>query len=148
VEINTASEAISFSQELEDGGAQFYQDLVRRYTEGKEIFLSFAKENASNVVQVRRAYYEVISDAIEACFSFGGIDTDDYSIDTRLPKDISYSDALRSAVAIEEKTVNFYSEAGEVSKSLMADVPRAFGIIVKKRDKRINRLRTLLKEGK
>jgi len=148
VEINTASEAISFSQELEDEGAQFYQDLARRYTEGKEIFLSFAKENASNVVQVRRAYYGVISDAIEACFSFGGIDTDDYSIDSRLPKDIIYSDALRAAVAIEEKTVSFYSEAGEVSKSLMADVPRAFGIIVKKRDKRINRLRTLLKEGK
>jgi len=148
VEINTASEAISFSQKLEDDGAQFYQDLARGHTEGKEVFLSFSKENAKNVVQVRRAYYGVISDAIEACFSFAGIDTDDYSIDTRLPKDMSYSDALRAAIAMEEKTVSFYSEAGEVSKSLMADVPRAFGIVVKKRDKRISRLRALLEEGK
>ena len=148
MEINTASEAISFSRKLEDEGAQFYQALARGHTQGKEVFLSFAKENAKNVAQIRRAYYGVISDAIEACFSFGGIDTDDYSIDTGLPKDISYCDALRAAVAIEEKTVSFYSEAGEVSKSLMADVPRAFGIIVKKRDERINRLRALLKEDK
>jgi len=148
VEINTASEAISFSQKLEDDGAHFYQDLAQRHTEGKELFLSLAKENAKNIVQVKRAYYGVISDAIEACFSFEGIDTDDYSIDTKLPKDMSYSDALRAAVAIEEKTVGFYSKAGEVSKSLMADVPRAFEIVVKKRDKRISRLRALLEEGK
>ncbi|MEE8195342.1 MAG: hypothetical protein V3T91_02905 [Candidatus Bipolaricaulota bacterium] len=147
MEINTASEAISFSQKLEDEGAQFYQDLAREHTQGKEVFLSFAKENAKNVVQIRRAYYGVISDAIEACFSFGRIDTNDYSIDTRLPKDMRYSDALRAAVAIEEKTVSFYSETGEVSKFLMADVPTAFGIIVKKRDKRISRLRALLEEG-
>jgi len=144
MELNTASEAISFSRELEGESAKFYENLAQRYVEGKEIFLSFAKENNKNIVQTERAYFGVISDALEGCFSFKGIDTDNYSIETTLSEGRSYVDALNVAVAVEEKIVKFYMDAAEVSKSLMADVPQAFERITKKRNERILKLRSLL----
>jgi len=145
--LNTASEAVSFSRELENESAKFYQNLAQRYAKGKEIFLSFAKENGKNVVQVERAYYGVITDAIEGCYSFGGIDTDNYSIETTLSEGKSYSDALSMAIALEEKITKYYLDAAEVSKALMADVPQAFERIAKKRNERILKLKSLLKEG-
>ncbi|MCK4353668.1 MAG: ferritin-like domain-containing protein [Dehalococcoidia bacterium] len=142
--LNTASEAVSFAKELETESAKFYENLAQRYAEGKEIFLSFAKENNKNIVQTERAYFGVISDAIEGCFSFKGIDTDNYSIETTLSEGRSYADALNMAVALEEKIVKFYTDAAEVSKSLMADVPQAFERIAKKRNERILKLKSLL----
>jgi len=147
MELNTASEAISFSRELEGESAKFYGNLARKYADEREEFLSFARENDKNITQVQRAYYGVISDALEGCFSFKGIDTDDYSIETKLPEGVSYADALRMAVAMEEKIVEFYMDAAEVSKSLMADVPRAFERVAKKRNERILKLKALVKEN-
>ena len=147
MKLNTASEAVSFSTELENESAEFYQDLAQRYAEDKDTFLSFAKENGRNVVQVQRAYYGVITDAIEGCYSFGGIDTDNYCIETTLSQGKSYSDALNMAIALEEKITKYYLDAAEVSKSLMADVPQAFGRIAKKRNERVFKLKSLLGEG-
>jgi len=147
MKLHTASETISFAKKLENESAKFYENLAQRYTEGKEISLSFAKENSKYIVQVERAYYEVITDAIEGCFSFEGIDTDNYSIETELLEGTSYSDALRMAIALEEKIIKFYLDTAKVSKSLMADVPRAFEMIAKKRNERIPKLKSLLKEA-
>jgi len=80
MELNTASETVSFARALETESAKFYENLAQKYAQGKEIFLSFAKENNKNIVQTERAYFGVISDALEGCFSFKGIDTDNYSI--------------------------------------------------------------------
>ena len=142
--LNTASEAVSLAKELETESAKFYENLAQKYAQGKEIFLSFSKENNKNIVQTERAYFGVISDAIEGCFSFKGIDTDNYSIETTLSEGRSYADALNMAVALGEKIVKFYVDAAEVSKSLMADVPQAFERIAKKRNERILKLKSLL----
>lgn len=147
MKLHTASETISFAKKLENESAKFYENLAQRYTEGKEISLSFAKENRKYIVQVERAYYEVITDAIEGCFSFEGIDTDNYSIETELLEGTSYSNALRMAIALEEKIIKFYLDTAKVSKSLMADVPRAFEKVAKKRNERIPKLKSLLKEA-
>jgi len=144
MELNTASETVSFARELETESAKFYENLAQKYAQGKEIFLSFAKENNKNIVQTERAYFGVISDALEGCFSFKGIDTDNYSIETTLSEGRSCADALNMAVAVEEKIVKFYMDAAEVSKSLMADVPQAFERITKKRNERILKLKSLL----
>ena len=144
MELNTASETVSFARELETESAKFYENLAQKYAQGKEIFLSFAKENNKNIVQAERAYFGVISDALEGCFSFKGIDTDNYSIETTLSEGRSYADALNMAVAVEEKIVKFYMDAAEVSRSLMADVPQAFERIAKKRNERILKLKSLL----
>jgi hypothetical protein len=142
--LNTASEVISFTKKLEEDSAKLYKDLSRRYTKDKDIFLSFAKENEKNIVQVERAYYGVITDAIEGCFSFT-IDPAKYSFKTELAQEASYSDALERVVEIEEKIIKFYSDAAEQSKSFMADVPRAFKMVAKKRGNRQLTLKSLLR---
>lgn len=141
--INTCSGAMSFAKELENESAKFYEDLAQRFTKEKDLFLSFAKENGEYITQIERAYYGVISDAIEGCFAFN-IDPEKYSMKTELSEQAGLPDVLKRALEIEEKMVHFYSDAAEQSKSLMADVPRAFKMVAKKRGKRQTVLQTLL----
>ncbi len=146
MEINTASAAISFARKLEEDSVKFYEDLSQRYSKGADVFLSFAKENRKNIVQIERAYYGVITDAIEGCFAFN-LNPDEYTLKTELAEEASFSEALDKAVEIEEKMIKFYSDAAEQSKSLMADVPRAFTLIARKREGRESKLRLLGEEG-
>ena len=141
--LNTASEVISFAKNLEESGRKFYEDLAQRYIEGRETLLSLAKENVRNIVEIERAYYGVITDAIEGCFAFN-INPDEYIFKTELAENASYSDALDSAAEMEEKIVRFYSDAAEQSQSLMADIPRAFRMVIKKRSSRRPKLESLL----
>ncbi|MDH5695279.1 MAG: hypothetical protein OEZ00_01530 [Dehalococcoidia bacterium] len=143
--LHTASEVISFAKELENESASFYQNLSPRYAKDKDVFLSFAKENERNVVQIERTYYGVITDAIEGCFAFD-MNPDKYAFNTGLAEKATYSDALEKAIEMEEIIVKFYSDAAEQAKSLLADVPRAFTMIVSKRNNRGPKLRSLLKE--
>ena len=145
MEINTASAAISFAKKLEEDCAKFYEDLSQRYSKDEDIFLSFVKENRKNVVQIERTYYGVITDAIEGCFAFN-INPDEYTLKTELAEEASYSEALDKAVGIEERMIKFYSDAAEQSRSLMADIPRAFTLIARKREGRESKLRLLLGE--
>jgi rubrerythrin len=140
--LQTASSVISFARELEGKSAKFYEDLAQRFAEGEDTFLGFAKENKKNVVQIERAYYGVITDAIEGCFAFD-LESDDYVIATALAEKTGYSDALSQAIEMEETMVRFYTDATEQSQSLMADVPRAFMLIVRKRNDRLAKLRSL-----
>ena len=52
-----------------------------------------------------------------------------------------YEDAINKAIEIEDKIIQFYKTAAEQSASLMADVPRTFTQITKKRAHRIEKLR-------
>lgn len=142
MELHTAAEVISFARKLEDESAKFYRDLVERYGKDEDVLLSFARENGKTMQQIERAYYGVITDAIEACFGFD-IYPNRYTFDTELPEKGSYSDALNKALQMEWKIVKFYSEGAEQSKSLLADIPRSFVIAARKRYKRITRVYAL-----
>lgn len=144
--LHTAAEVLTLAKKLENESAKFYQDLSRRYTKDEDVFLSFVKENGKNIVQVERTYYEVITDAIESCFAFN-VNPDEYTFKTELAEEVSYSDALDKALEMEEKIVNFYSDAAEQSKALMADIPRTFAMVAKKRSNRGPKLRSLLHRG-
>ena len=141
--MNTAAEVISFAKKLEADSAKFYEDLAQRYINDREVWLSFARENRKNIVQIERAYYGVITDAIEGCFSFK-ISPDEYSLKTELAENASYSDAWHRALEIEERITKFYSDAAAQSESLLADIPRIFTMIAKKRGDRIPKLEPLL----
>jgi hypothetical protein len=141
--INTCSGALSFAKELENESARFYEDLAQQYTKEKDLFLFFSKENGEYITQIERAYYGVISDAIEGCFAFN-IDPEKYTFKTGLSEKPGLSDVLKRALEIEEKMVLFYSDAAEQSKSLMADVPRAFKMVAKKRGLRKEKLLSLM----
>jgi rubrerythrin len=144
MKLQTAAEVISFAKKLENESARFYEDLSQKYARDKDVFHSFTQENGKYVVRFQRAYYSVISDAIEGCFAFA-INPDEYSFETELAGNTSYYDALHTALEIEEKMIKFYSDAAEQSKLLMADVPRAFAFIAKKRQSRKPQLRSLLR---
>ena len=70
MEINTSSATISFARKLEEDSTKFYEDLSQRYPKNEDVFLTFAKENRKYIVQIERAYYGVITDALEGCFAF------------------------------------------------------------------------------
>jgi rubrerythrin len=145
VKLHTASAVISFVRELENESAKFYDTLSRKYAQNSDLFLSFAKENGKYITQVERSYYGVITDALEGCFAID-VETDAYILKTDLADNTSYSDALGQAIEIEEKMIKFYSDAAEQSKTLMADIPRVFIIIARKRGKRTEELGSLLKK--
>jgi len=140
--ISTCSGAISLSRELENESAKFYQELAKSYEQDKDLFLNFAKENAKYVIQIERTYYGVITDAIEGCFAFD-LNPEDYKVGAVPAKDATYANVLKEALAMEEMIVRFYQVAAEQSKHLMADVPRTFTLVAKKRNERIQKLKSL-----
>ena len=142
MKLQTASSVISFARELEEDSAEFYQELAQRYPQNEETFLAFAKENKKFVVQTERAYYGVISDAIEGCFAFD-LDSEKYAMEIVLTESTEQADAVGEALKIEETITKFYTDAANQSESLMADVPRTFKLIVKKRGERAAKLESL-----
>jgi len=139
MKLHTASETVSFVKELEEQAARFYEDLAQRYSSKEDVLLSYARENRQYSTQIQRAYYSVITDAIEGGYAFN-LETDDHTLDTEVPEQASYADALDKAVEIEEKMISFYTVAAEQSMSLMADVPGNFKIVARKRQKRVEQL--------
>lgn len=140
--LRTASETLSFLRELEEKAAAFYEELARRFPENKEDFLAFAKENRKYNKQIQMAYQSVITDAIEGCYAFD-LEAGDYALDTDLPETAGLAEAAGKALAIEEKIVACYTMGAEQSGSLLADVPRNFKIVVKKRNNRLEKLKSL-----
>ncbi len=145
MEMHTCSQIIGFTRELENTSAKFYEALSQKYAKEEDVFLSFVKENKKYLATVERTYYEVITDAIEGCFAFD-MNPDEYMLKTELAEEASFSEVLDKAVEIEEKMIKFYSDAAEQSKSLMADVPRAFMLIARKRESRKLKIKSLLNE--
>lgn len=142
MEINTCSGAVSFAKELENESGKFYKNLAGRLKKSRELFLSFAEDNEDYINQIERAYYCVITDAIEGCFAFN-MNSEEYLLKLNLEENKTYSDLIGMAIEIEEKIIKFYSDAAEQSKSLMADIPRAFKMVAKKREKRLSTLKSL-----
>jgi len=142
--IHTASEGITLARKLENDSAGFYEGMAEKYAPYAETFLSFARENKKNIAQVDRAYYGVITDALEGCFAFN-LDTEKYILRTAIPEKAKYADALKQAAAMEDKITAFYHEAAEQSGALMADVPRTFLLVAKKRENRKAKLQDLMK---
>ena len=144
--LNTASAIISFYERMEDQIAAFYDALARRYPTGREAFAALSKESGRHKEMVVRAYREVITDAIEAGFSFTGLDEADYRIDTELKEGLSLRDALEKALAVEESSRRFCSDASESSRALLADITHAFGWVARRKANRIERLKLLKEE--
>jgi hypothetical protein len=122
--------------------AAFYESVSQKYTKDSETFLVFTEENKKNIVQTERVYFGVITDAIEGSYAFN-LETDNYTFDIGVKGKAGYSDVLKQAAQIEEKIIKYYTDTAEQSKSLMADVPRTFELLARKRRARIEKLKTL-----
>lgn len=143
MELNTAAAVIRFATEVEEKSAKFYDDCAKRFRENAETFLSFVRENKKNVTFVKRAYYGVISDALEACFSFRDLRVDEFLFEANFDASAHLSDILKMSWEMEDKIQKFYQKAGELSEKLLADVPRALKKIADKRRERKNELMSL-----
>jgi rubrerythrin len=141
--IHTASEGITLARRLENDSAAFYQALAKKFADVADLFTPFAAENKKNIAQIERSYYGVITDAIEGGYAFN-LDAENYLFKTEIPDGASYGDVLKQAMAIEEKISGFYTTAAEQSRALMADVPRAFLLVAKKREARQAKIQELL----
>ena len=142
MELNTASSVISFARELEEKGSQFYEESARLFPDNETVYLKYAKDNRKYISQFETAYYSVISDAIEGCFAFK-IKPDLYSFDVDVDRGLDSGRVIKQAVTIEDAMRRFYQDAAEQSQSLLADVPRVFSLIARKRAERKQELEQL-----
>ena len=137
--IRTASEGISFAQELELTAAQFYADVVVSQPRLQELASKNARENRRFAKQIQRVYQEVITDALEGGYCFK-IEITHYKMPAGASATSSVRAAIHLALELERVMIDFYSEAHEQAEGLLADIPRAFAMIIGKRKKRLEEL--------
>ena len=139
MKLHTTSATIRFAKELEEQSAQFYEDLSRIYPEGQGLWLALAQDNRNYASQIQQAYYSVITDAIEGGYAFD-LESEEYALKLELQEGAGYTDVVNKALTAEEAIFRFYMVAAEQSQSLMADIPRNFRLVAKKRRARIEKL--------
>ena len=140
MKLHTASEVISLAMKLELESAAFYEGLLR-FGRSDETLRSLATENRRNIAQVERAYYGVISDALEGGFAVD-IEEGDYAI--MLPQTATLRDGLKAMAEFEGRIAQFYATTAQQSQSLLADVPRVFKQIATKKKARTEKLESVL----
>jgi hypothetical protein len=136
MKLNTMAAVMSFVTRIEEDAASFYEECATQYPNMKDTLLSWSKENRKFEKDVKRTYFGVITDTLESNYAFEGLDTDDYAFGTSLSTDAEPSDVAKQSQDMEEKIKGFYLRAAELSEGLMADIPRLFRKIAKKRENR------------
>lgn len=139
----TASAIIETIEAIEADSAVLYENLASAFPEAKEKFSKYAKENSKNKTLLVRTYQETISDALEAMFSFEGLDLESVRFDPVVSQDANLSSEADRAADIEEKTTAFYDRVAEQAESLLATIPRVISRVAKKRRARIEELRAM-----
>ena len=143
MKLNTMAGVMSFVSKIENDSASFYRNYAEKYPGLESTFLSWHKENTKFEKNIKRTYFGVITDTLESNYAFQGLDTDDYNFETQLPEDVDSSEAVKKACEIEETIKNFYLKAAQLSEGHMADIPRLFRKIAKKREERCQTLESL-----
>ena len=139
----TASAVISFSEGLEDSASAFYEALGVMFPAYEDVFLGFADESQKNKVLLTRTYRETVSDALETGFAFEGLELDARLVAPALSGGTGLAEALQAAIDMEEGAATFYQEVAELSRSLLATIPRAFRRVARRRDGRCQVLRSI-----
>ena len=146
MELTTAASVISYISRIEQESAVFYEQCALIHEPLKEVFLLFMKENKKNEANIKRAYYSVVSDALETNFCFKGL-IGNVTMPS-LGNDASLMMVLEVSMVLENSIQQFYLKAVELSKSLLADVPRTMERVAKLREARVARLRSILEEAR
>jgi hypothetical protein len=142
MELNTAASVIRYISKLEIESGEMYEKLGRLHEEFREPFSAFARENIKNEQRVKRAYYGVVSDALETGFCFMGLQAD-----ISLPefgKESVLIDLLKRILKLENEIKLFYAEAAHLSMSLLTDVSRECKKIANTRDRRIAQVAAMI----
>jgi rubrerythrin len=140
--LNTAASVISYVSRIEQESSGFYEKWAPESEEFMESFLSFAGENKKHEKNVKRAYYGVVSDALETNFCFQGLRAD--VLWPAVPQGATSEEVLKASFNHEKSVLAFYNKAAETSRALLADVSRAMGRVAKMRKARVERIQALL----
>jgi rubrerythrin len=143
--LQTAASVISFISQMEEAAAAFYEQLAAKFTELSDLFSSCAKESRKSDKTIRRAYYNVVSDALETGFCFNLTVSSDL-IAPEAPPYASLKGALLACIALEEETISFYALAAKQSRSLLSDVPAVMERVAKTRSEKKIGLKKALDE--
>jgi hypothetical protein len=136
MKLNTMAAVMTFVSKIESDSASFYEAQAKKQPELKDTFLAWANENRKFEKQVKRTYFGVITDTLESNYCFETLDSAEYEFQTGLPEGAGQSEVAGRALEIEETIRRFYLEAARLSDCLMADIPRLFKKIAKKREER------------
>ena len=143
-ELKTASSVINYISTIEKQAAQWYAQHARRHSDLEKLFTAFAAENKKFGKRLQKAYYSGVTDALETNFSFQG-----------LKGKVSIPDAVESAsvdqllelsLELETQIQSFYLQAADLSRDLLADVPRAMDRVGRARDQRLGELQDRLQK--
>ena len=131
MELKTASSVINYIASLEARSADWYRDQGRRQPAFEKLFTAFEAENKKFFKRLKKAYYSGITDALETNFSFQGLDA--VVEIPEITESADPKDLLRQSLAMEKSILR----AADLSRDLLADLPRAMDRVGRERDKRL-----------
>ena len=138
MECTTAASVITYVSKIELDSAKLYEEWGKLHEKLRNPFEAFAKTNKKNEQRIKRAYYSVVSDALETGFCFKDIRAD--IVMPQFSKGASVSEILKLAVTLENEIRNFYGKAANSSRALLPDVPRQMEKVSHERTKRVEQL--------
>jgi hypothetical protein len=141
MECTTAASVITYLSKIELDTATLYEQWGSAHEKLRDSFAAFAKANRKNEQRVKRAYYSVVSDALETGFCFKDLRAD--IVIPEFSRGASVSDVLNLAIGLEKEIQAFYVKAANSSRALLADVPRQMDKVSQERSKRVEQLQTL-----
>jgi hypothetical protein len=141
MECVTAASVITYLSKIELDSAMLYEQWGAVHEKLKASFEAFAKANKKNEQRVKRAYYSVVSDALETGFCFKDLRAD--IVMPEFSKGASVSEVLNLAVSLEKEIQNFYVKAANSSRALLPDVPRQMDKVSQERSKRLEQLQAM-----
>jgi len=141
MECVTAASVITYLSKIELDSAKLYEQWGTLHEKLRDPFEGFVKANKKNEQRVKRAYYSVVSDALETGFCFKDIRAD--IVLPEFNKGASVSEVLNLAVRLEKEIQNFYVKAANSSRALLPDVPRQMDKVSQERTKRVEQLQAM-----
>lgn len=144
MQLRTTSETLSFIKDNESRLIEMYSRISERFpqSDANDLLAASIKEIKGYIKELDRAYYSVITDALEGCFGFD-LTAETYSVDADISRDQNRKDCLQKAIKVEKIMLALYQDAADQSASLLADVPRSMRIIHRKRTSRLEKIKAL-----
>lgn len=137
-------EIIQFAIDKEIEAFNFYTEASRnaKYSGGKELFLSFAKEEEGHRKLLENLNMEKVAHArIE---KIPNLKISDYMVDAELKPDLSYAEMLRIAMKREERSVKLYEDLNGTNPD--EDLRKLFTFLVQEESKHKIRLEKIYDE--
>ncbi len=135
---------IIYISTIEKQAAQWYTQHASKHSELEKLFATFAAENKKFGKRLQKAYYSGVTDALETNFSFQGL-VGKVNVPATV-ESASVDQLLEISLELETQIQSFYLKAADLSRDLLADVPRAMDRVGRARDQRLGQIQERLQK--